>query len=54
MSVKNVMRVLAGTAGVLLVAGAAGPGAAAVTTEDSGDVQATVRKTVRQAAIGHR
>jgi putative membrane protein len=50
MSVKNLMRVLAGTAGVLLVAGAAGPGAAAVTTEDSGDVQATVRKTVRQAA----
>ena len=50
MSIKNVMRVLAGTAGVLLVAGAAGPGAAAVTTEDSGDVQATVRKTVRQAA----
>jgi putative membrane protein len=50
MSIKNVMRVLAGTAGVLLVAGAAGPGAAAVGTEDSGDVQATVRKTVRQAA----
>ena len=50
MSAKNLMRVLAGTAGVLLVAGAAGPGAAAVTAEDSGDVQATVRKTVRQAA----
>ncbi len=50
MSVKNVMRLVAATAGVLLVAGAAGPGAAAVTTEDSGDVQATVRKTVRQAA----
>ena len=30
--------------------GGRGPGAAAVTTEDSGDVQATVRKTVRQAA----
>ena len=50
MSIKNVMRVIAGTAGVLLVAGAAGPGAAAVGTEDSGDVQAVVRKTVRQAA----
>ncbi len=50
MSVKNVMRALAATAGVLLVAGAAGPGAAAVGTEDSGDVQAVVRKTVRQAA----
>ena len=49
MSVKTMMRVLAGTAGVLLVAGAAGPGAAAVSTEDTGDVQATVRKTVRQA-----
>ena len=50
MSVKNLMRGLAATAGVLLVAGAAGPGAAAVTAEDSGDVQAVVRKTVRQAA----
>ena len=50
MSAKKVMRVVAGTAGVLLVAGAAGPGAAAVTTEDSGDVQATVRKTVLQTA----
>ncbi len=50
MSAKNMMRALAATAGVLLVAGAAGPGAAAVTTEDTGDVQATVRKTVRQAA----
>jgi putative membrane protein len=50
MSVKNVIRLFAGTAGVLLVAGAAGPGAAAMTMEDSGDVQATVRKTVRQAA----
>ena len=49
MSAKNVMRLVAATAGVLLVAGAAGPGAAAVVTEDSGDVQATVRKTVRQA-----
>ena len=49
MSAKNVMRLVAATAGVLLVAGAAGPGAAAVSTEDSGDVQAVVRKTVRQA-----
>jgi putative membrane protein len=51
MSGKNVMRALAGTAGVLLVAGAAAPGAgAAVRAEDSGDVQATVRKTVLQTA----
>ena len=50
MARKNVIRALAGTAGVLLVAGAAGPGAAAVTMEDSGDVQATVRKTVLQTA----
>ena len=48
MSAMKVMRFVAGAAGVLLVAGAAGPGAAAVTTEDSGDVQATVRKTVLQ------
>ena len=50
MARKNVIRALAGTAGVLLVAGAAGPGAAAVTMEDSGDVQATVRKTLLQTA----
>ncbi len=50
MARKNVIRALAGTACVLLVAGAAGPGAAAVTMEDSGDVQATVRKTVLQTA----
>ena len=54
MSAKNVMRAVAGTAGVLLVAGAAGPGAAAVATADSGDVQATVRKTVLQTGNADR
>ena len=48
MSGKNVMRAVAGTAVVLLATGAAGPGVAAVVTADSGDVQATVRKTVLQ------
>ncbi len=50
MSRKNVVRMLAGTGGVLLLAGATGPGAAAVSAADSGDVQATVRKTVLQTA----
>ena len=50
MSGRNMMRALAATAGVLLVGAAAAPGMAATRTADSGDVQATVRKTVLQTA----
>jgi putative membrane protein len=47
---RNVFRALAGAGGVLLIAASAAPGAAVTRGEDSGDVQATVRKTVLQTA----
>jgi putative membrane protein len=50
MSGRTMMRAVAGTAGVLLIAGAAAPGVAAMRSQDSGNVQATVRKTVLQTA----
>jgi putative membrane protein len=47
---KHVFRGICAAGGVLLLAGAAAPGVAAVVTADTGDVQATVRKTVLQTA----
>jgi hypothetical protein len=50
MSTRNAVRALAGAGSALLVVAIATPGAAVTRGEDTGDVQATVRKTVLQTA----